>query len=228
MSTRDAFVDAAREYLREHPEELGRAMRSALGLRLGVPLAALRWLGRQAEKDGKLEDLSIDAVPPGLRVAASIDLMGTPIRARADVYIDRIVFNEAELTIAMRLEEIDLRLNGEANSPVGALIKSKALDLSNPGTLVAYLPDRSPILADAHENRITLDLMRDPKIGRNELVRTVVAVLTSFVTLHGVQTDEGHIDVAFRALPMGFGGAARAVRRHVVLPSIGRLLPGSR
>lgn len=201
-------------------------VRSALGLRLGVPLVALRWLGQQAEKSGKVEDLHIDSVPPGLRVAASIDLMGTPIRAKADLFIDRIVFSEDELTISLRLEEIDLRMNGDASTPVAALIKSKAIDLSNPGTLVSYLPDRPAILAEARENRIVLDLMRDPKIGENELIRSIVSVLTSFVTLHGVETDDNHVDVAFRALPEGIRGAARSVRRHVVLPSIGRLLPG--
>lgn len=201
-------------------------VRGAFGLRLGVPLVALRWLGQQAEKSGKVEDLHIDSVPPGLRVAASIDLMGTPIRAKADIYIDRIVFTDEELTVSLRLEEIDLRMNGEADTPVAALIKSKAIDLSNPGTLVSYLPNRPAILAEARENRIVLDLMRDPKIGENELIRSIVAVLTSFVTLHGVETDDNHVDVAFRALPSGIGGAARAVRRHVLLPSIGRLLPG--
>jgi len=220
-----AALDAARGYLRTHPDEITRALRNAIGMRIGVPIVALRWLGSQAEKTGKVADLKIDSVPPGLRAAASVDLMKTPIRAAATIFIDRIVFNEDELTVSMRVEDISLKLNGEAETPVAALIKSGALDLSSPGTLVGYMPNRSPVLAEAKDNRIVLDLMRDPKIGKNPLVRSAVAVLTSFVTLGGVETDDSHVDVRFRALPRGLRGAFSSVRKNIMLPGIGRLLP---
>ncbi|MGB5813418.1 MAG: hypothetical protein WBG86_22980 [Polyangiales bacterium] len=228
MPTPQEAVDAVRSYLRTHPEEIGRAVRSALGLRFGVPLAALRWLGAQAERAGKVEDFNVDSVPPGLRVSGNVDMMSTPIRASSIIYIERVVFNEEELTVALRFEEVALKLNGDSETPVAALIKSGALDLTNPGTLVAYMPGRSPILAEANGNRIVLDLMRDPKIGKNPLVRRAVSVLTSFVTLHGVESNPKHLDVAFRALPVGFGGAIRSVQKNIVQPSMSRFLPGSR
>ncbi|HSN83689.1 MAG TPA: hypothetical protein VLS88_13985 [Polyangiales bacterium] len=228
MPTPQETVDALRTYLRTHPEELGRAVRSALGLRFGVPLAALKWLGQQAERSGKVEEFQIDSVPPGLRLSGNLDLMNTPVRASAIIYIERVVFNDEELTLALRLEEVALKLNGESDTPVAALIKSGALDLSNPGTLVNFMPRRSPVLASANGNRIVLDLMRDPKIGKNPLVRRGVSLLTSFVTLHGVETDTRHLDIAFRALPVGFGGAVRSVRKNVVLPSMSRFLPRAR
>jgi hypothetical protein len=228
MPTPQETVDAVRSYLRVHPEELGRAVRSALGLRFGVPLAALRWLGQQAERSGKVEDFQIDSVPPGIRVSGNVDLMDTPLRAGSIIFVERVVFNDQELTIALRLEEVMLKLNGDSDSHIAALIKSGALDLSNPGTLVNFMPGRSPILAEANGNRIVLDLMRDPKIGKNPLVRRAVSLLTSFVTLHGVETDTKHLDIAFRALPSGLGGAAQSVRKNIVLPSMSRLLPRSR
>ncbi|MEM7435265.1 MAG: hypothetical protein AAF436_08955 [Myxococcota bacterium] len=228
MPTPQETVDAVRSYLRSHPEEIGRAVRSALGLRFGVPLAALRWLGGQAERSGKVEDFNIDSVPPGLRVSGNVDLMSTPIRASSIIFVERVVFNEAELTVALRLEEVSLKLNGESESPVAALIKSGALDLTNPGTLVNFMPGRSPVLAEANGNRIVLDLMRDPKIGKNPLVRRAVSLLTSFVTLHGVESNPKHLDIAFRALPVGFGGAVRSVRNNIVLPSMARILPRAR
>ncbi|MBW1761919.1 MAG: hypothetical protein JRG67_02780 [Deltaproteobacteria bacterium] len=228
MPTPQQTVDAVRSYLRTHPEELGRAVRSALGLRFGIPLAALRWLGQQAERSGKVEDFHIDAVPPGLRLSGNLDAMNTPIRASAIIFVERVVFNDEELTVALRLEEVMLKLNGESDSPVAALIKSGALDLSNPGTLVNFMPGRSPVLAEANGNRIVLDLMRDPNIGKNPLVRRAVSLLTSFVTLHGVETDTKHLDIAFRALPTGLGGAAQSIRKNIVLPSMSRLLPRAR
>ena len=228
MPTPQQTVDAVRSYLRMHPEELGRAVRSALGLRFGVPIAALRWLGQQAERSGKVEDFQIDSVPPGIRLSGNVDLMDTPLRAGAIIFVERVVFNDEELTVALRLEDVVLKLNGDSDSPVAALIKSGALDLSNPGTLVNFMPGRSPILAEANGDRIVLDLMRDPKIGKNPLVRRAVSLLTSFVTLHGVETDTKHLDIAFRALPTGLGGAAQSVRKNLVLPSMSRLLPRSR
>jgi len=228
MPTPQETVDAVRSYLRVHPEELGRAVRSALGLRFGVPLAALRWLGQQAERSGKVDDFHIDSVPPGLRLSGNVDAMNTPIRASAIIFVERVVFNDEELTVAIRLEEVMLKLNGESDSPVAALIKSGALDLSNPGTLLNFMPGRSPILAEANGNRIVLDLMRDAKVGKNPLVRRAVSLLTSFVTLHGVETDTKHLDIAFRALPTGLGGAAQSLRKNIVLPSMSRLLPRAR
>ena len=228
MATAQQALDTFRSFLRDHPEEVGRAVRNALGLRFGVPLAALRWIGAQAERAGKVEDFSLDAVPPGLKLAGNVDLMKTPVRAAATVFIERVVFTEDQLTIAIRLEDVTMKLNGDAETPVAMLIKSGALDLTNPGSMVAYMPGRSPILAEANGNRIVLDLMRDPKIGNNPLVRRAVSLLTSFVTLHGVETDPQHLDIAFRALPVGVGGAVRAVRKHVVLPSVALLLPRAR
>ena len=228
MPTPQQTVDAVRSYLRSHPEEIGRAVRSALGLRFGVPLAALRWLGEQAERTGKVEDFQIESVPPGIRLGGNLDLMNTPIRAGAIIFVERVVFNDEELTVALRLEEVQLKLNGDSDSPIAALIKSGALDLSNPGTLVNFMPNRSPVLAEANGNRIVLDLMRDPNIGKNPLVRRAVSLLTSFVTLHGVETDRKHLDIAFRALPSGLGGAVKSVRNNVVLPSMSRLLPRAR
>ncbi len=225
MVKAQAALDAARDYLRRNPDELGRAVRNALGLRVGVPIVALRWLARQAEKPGKLEDIVIDSVPPGLKIAASVDAMKTPLRISATLFIDRIIFTEEELTLAIRVENIGLKLVGEARTPLAAIIKSGALNLDNIGTLLGYMPDRPVIIAEANENRLVLDLMRDPKIGRNPLTRRIVAVLTSFVTLYGVQSDSSHLDVSFRALPSGLRGAARAVRSHLVLPSLGKLLP---
>jgi hypothetical protein len=228
MPTPQETVDAVRSYLRVHPEELGRAVRSALGLRFGVPLAALRWIGQQAERSGKVEDFHIDPVPPGLRLSGNLDAMNTPIRASAIIFVERVVFNDEELTVALRLEEVMLKLNGDSDSPVAALIKSGALDLSNPGTLVNFMPGRSPVVAEANGNRIVLDLMRDPNIGKNPLVRRAVSLLTSFVTLHGVESDTKHLDIAFRALPTGLGGAVQSLRKNLLLPSMSRFLPRAR
>ena len=225
MGTAQDALFAARSYLRDNPEELSRAVRNALGLRVGVPVAALRWIADFATKDGKARDVTIDPVPPGVKVGASVDAAGTPLRINATIYIERVQFTDSELTLALRVEGTKLQMDGEASTPVAALIKSGALDLSNLGTLIGFLPKRPPFLAEANGNRIVLDLMRHPKIGKNKLARHVIGYATSWFTLQSVETDRGHVDVSFRALPRGLRGAFRGVRRHLIQPSIGRLLP---
>ena len=225
MGLRQLALKAAREYLIDHPEEIYRTVRNAMGLRFGVPLAALRWLGRQAEASGKVQNLSIRARPPGIQVAADVDLMKTPVRATAVIFFERVALTEEELTFSIRLEDVALELNSDAATPVAMLIRSGALNLSRPGDLAAYLPQRPPVLVEAEGNRLTLDLMKDPKLGSDPRVRHAVGLLTSFVTVHNIETDPEHLDVVFRAFPKGLFTAAKAVKEHLVEPSLNRLLP---
>ena len=72
----------ATEYLKQHPEEILRALRGALGLRLGLPMDAIRYLVREFGGGSKApKDVVIEAAPPGVRVGLTIDAMGTPLRA---------------------------------------------------------------------------------------------------------------------------------------------------
>lgn len=231
MRTREVALSALTAYVRRNPGEVGRFIRSLIGLRLGVPIDLFRWLGEQAESSGKAEDIEVDAVPPGVRVAATVDLMKTVVRASAVVYVERMVLTGEQLRVEVRLENVALRLIGESDTPVAMLIKSGALDLSRPGNLVKHMPDLPPVLVEADGNRIVLDLMRHPKVGGNRGVRNAVSLATSLLTVHGVETDERHLDVSLRAFPDGIFHAAREVRRHLLVPGIRRarlFLPGSR
>lgn len=231
MLERDAVVFALSGYLRRHPGEVGRFIRSLIGLRLGVPIDLFRWLGEQAESSGKAEDIEVDSVPPGVRVAATVDLMKTVVRASAVVYIERMVLTGEQLRVEVRLENVALKLVKDADTPVAMLIKSGALDLSKPGNLVKHMPDLPPVLVEAEGNRIVLDLMRHPKIGGSRSVRNAVSLATSLLTVHGVETDDSHLDVSFRAFPDGVFHAAREVRRNLIAPGLRRarlLLPGAR
>jgi hypothetical protein len=229
--SREAPLQATLRYLRRHPGEVARVLRSLIGLRLGVPIDAFRWLAEQAEQSGKAEDVRVDAEPPGVKIQATVDLMRTRVRAHAILYVDRMVLNGEKLRIELRLQEVKLALAEDSDSPVAMLIKSGALDLSRPGNLVKHMPDLPPVLVEAHDDKIVLDLMKHPKIGGDKRARNLISLVTSVLTVHGVETDEDHFDVSLRALPEGLFHAARQVRRHVVLPSIRRarlLLPSFR
>jgi hypothetical protein len=230
MLGRQAVLNAATTYLRTHPEEITRMFRNAIGLRFGVPIAGLRWLADQSDGQGP-RDVEIDPDPPGVRMAATLDLMGTVVRAKTTVYIERIRASAEELRLEVRLEGTKLDVLGDGESPVAALIKSGALDLTKSGNLAAHLPKLNRLLGESTGNRLVIDLMKHPKLAKNRLLRRAVGLVSSFVTVHGVESDEGHLDVLLRAFPRGVGGAARAVRDHLFTdgpPWFKGMLPGRR
>jgi len=222
MSIASMALSAAGNYLRRNPGELSRAIRNLIGLRAGVPVDALRWLMEQAAKGGKIQDPVITEVPPGLRVTANVDLMKTPVRASAVVYIDRVRLDAEQIRLDVRLEEIWVEVIGDSHTPVAALLRSGALDLSKPGELAKYM-DLPPVIVEARDNRLSLDLMREKRIGENPIVRQALAILTPIITMHGIETDDDHLNIIFRALPQGVGRAASALRTHLFQPGIRRV-----
>ena len=84
------LLSAATTYLRRNPDELVRATLNAGRLRFGLPIAALRWLAGQAKGKKAPKDIELGAVPPALRLSATVDAMGTSLRAGANVEIDEV------------------------------------------------------------------------------------------------------------------------------------------
>ncbi len=213
MPDKKAMVGAASGYLRRNPGEILRAAKNAVGLRFGVPLDALRWLAGQAKGKKAPRDVSIEAVPPGIRAGAIVNLSGTDVRASAVVYIEDVLLSATELRFEIRLSNVELRLvDSSSESPVATLLKSGALDLSKPGNLAAFMPKRPAMLVEAHDDRIVLDLMKHPKLAANGKLGRLVDALTAFMTVRGIETDPEHLDVQLRAFPRGVGGAIEALR----------------
>ena len=213
MPDKKAMVEAAGGYLKRHPEELLRAMKNAAGLRFGVPIDALRWLAGQVKGRKAPKDVAVEAVPPGIRASAIIDLAGTSVRAAATVFIERVHLGSSELRFELRLKDVKLELTDpNAETPVAALLKSGALDLSKPGNLAAFMPKRPAMLVDAHDDVIVLDVMKHPKLADNAKAQRLIDAVTAFVTVKGIETDREHLDVLLSALPRGVAGAVAAVR----------------
>ena len=212
MPDKKAMVWAMGGYLKNHPEELVRVAKNAVGMRFGVPLDALRWLAGQVRGKKAPKEVRLTAVPPGIRASAIVDLAGTAVRAAATVFIERVALSEEELRFELRLSDVDLRLVDDASeSPVATLLKSGALDLSKPGNLAAFMPKRPAMLVDAAEDRITLDLRKHPKLATAGAEKVLRAVLP-LIILAGIETDTDHLDFVVRPLPSGVGDAVSALR----------------
>jgi hypothetical protein len=65
--------------------------------------------------------------------------------------------------------------------------------------------------------------MKSPKFRNNRILRHAIGLLSSLVTVYGIQTESEHLDVVLRALPRGGFGAADAVQEHVVEPGLRRV-----
>jgi hypothetical protein len=207
------LLKTAGSYLKEHPEEILRAVRGAVGLRFGVPIDALRWLVRELGGGKRApKDVVIESAPPGIRIAATVDAMGTTLRASLVMTVEELGVTTDQIRIAARISEMSLKVLSEGESPLSGLIKSGALDLSKPGNLVAFMPKRPAALIDAKDDRIVVDLMKVEKIASNPRLRRALAVVTPVVGVKAIKTKDDHLDVYFRADLGGVPAAWAAVQ----------------
>ena len=209
-----ALLSAAADFLRKNPEEVVRAAKNAAGLRFGVPLAALRYLASQAKPSKKMpKDIELATAPPALRLSATVDAMGTALRAHAAVKVDEVSISPESVRIGIRLKDVKLALLDEASdSPVATLVKSGALDLSKPGNLVKFIPKRPAAIVEAEGDRVVLDLMKVKSLAESSRVKRALAVISPLVGIRAIETDGDHLYVALRATPSGLLQAIEAIR----------------
>jgi hypothetical protein len=139
--------------------------------------------------------------------------MGTPLRASFVVYIESTRVNASELRFEVRIKDVSVKvLDDKGDSPLAGLLKSGALDLSQPGNLVGFLPKRPAVLVEAEGDRLVIDLKKHPKL-QNKKVERLLQILTPLVTVRSVTTDPDHVDIALGAFPEGLSEAVSAVRR---------------
>jgi hypothetical protein len=197
------------DYLRLHPGELLRALRNARHRRVGIPVAALQWLVREltSKSSDGARDVEIHPSPPGLRVDATIEQMGTLIRGSCVIVVERVELGACSVRLELRLRNVQVKLVDESvQTPLAALIRSETLDLSRVASLVAYLPSRPSALVEAVEDRLVVDLLKIPRIANDSRLRQVIALAATVLAVETVVTDADHLDVGFRPFPNGLGG----------------------
>ncbi len=208
-----AILAAAKSYLKEHPEELLRAAKGVLGLRLGVPLDAFRYFARELAGGKKMpKDIEIESAPPGLRIAMTVDAVGTTLRVSLVVYIEEIRVTADEIRVGTRISDLTLKVLDGFQTPVAALVQSGALDLSKPGNLVAFIPKRPPMIVDAKDDRIVIDVLKVPKLADNKRIRKALSVTTPVLSVRAIKSKDDHLDVHLGASLGGLPDAVAAAR----------------
>ena len=206
----------AGNYLKSHPEEIWRAVKGAAGLRFGLPMDALRYLIRELATGEKApKDIVIEAAPPGLRASLTVSAMGTPLRVSLIVFVEEIEITLSSMRFVVRLADLTLKVLGDANTPIAGFIKSGALDLSKPANLVNIMPKKPAVLVDAKDDRVTLDLMKLPKIAENPRVKRALPVALPVVGLSAIQTKDDHLDLHLKLRVSGVPEAIAAARSAV-------------
>ncbi|WP_045119286.1 hypothetical protein [Haliangium ochraceum] len=208
-----AALRSAGRFVSRNPIALVTMARHALGLRVAVPLDALRWFIANTPPSRRAPtDITITARPPAIHVGATVDLMDTKVRASAAIRVEEMRIQPAELRVSLRLSDVQMHVIGESSSPVAGLIKSGALDLSKPGNLANFMPKKPDVLIEAKDDRLVLDLMKNPKIRSNEKLTKILATLTPVVGVNALRTEGDYLILGLKATPSGFGQALNAAR----------------
>ena len=208
-----AALKSGFDYLRKNPGEIFYLARQAAGLKVVIPLDALRWAvehlvtGKRAPKD-----IVIGFKTPALTIAATVDLMGTEVRAAAAITVDQLELSADALRVTIRLGDVALKVMSEAATPVAALIKSGALDLSKPGNLANYLPKKPPALVEAKDDKLVIDLLRVPKLAENFRLRRLLGVVTPVLEVKELRVEDDHILITWRPRPSGLVEAVNAIK----------------
>jgi hypothetical protein len=209
-----AALRSASRFLVKNPTTMLSMARHALGMRIAVPLDSLRWFIANTPPSKKApQDVTINAKPPAVVLGATIDLMGTTVRASAAITIDTIEIGPDSLRVSLRLADVTLKVLGESFTPVAGLIKSGALDLSKPGNLAKFMPKKPAVLVEAHDDIIVIDLMQNPRFAENDKVRGVLGTLTPVVQVSGLSTEGDFLILQLRASPFGLPRALNAARQ---------------
>ncbi len=208
-----AALRSAGRFIASNPTTVLSMARHALGMRIAVPLDAVRWFIANTPPSRKApQDVTVLARPPPIALGAPIDLLGTTVRANASIKIEQLEVAPEQLKVKIRLSNVDLKVLGEAATPVAALIKSGALDLSKPGNLLKFAPKKPDVLVEAQDDIMVVDIMRNPKVRQNAKVRRVLETLTPVVNVIGITTDGDFLVLQLRATPLGFPRALNAAR----------------
>jgi hypothetical protein len=208
-----AALRSAGRFVVKNPTTMLSMARHALGMRVAVPLDAIRWFIANTPPSRKApQDVTLATKPPAISLGATIDLMGTTVRAGAAIRVDRIEIGEETFKVALRISDVTMKVLGESATPVAGLIKSGALDLSKPGNLAKFMPKRPAVLVEAHDDVVVLDLMQNPKFAANDRVRKLLGTVTPVLQVSSMTTDGDFLVLQLKASPFGLPRAFNAAR----------------
>src|SRR3569623_1989387 len=131
LPLRAALRSAGRFMVKNPTTKLSMA-RHALGMRIAVPLDSLRWfIANTSPSKKEPQDITITPRPPAIGLGATIDLMGTPVRAGASIRIEQIEVSDHKFKVPHPLGDVTMKVLGESFTPVAGLIRAARTIISS-------------------------------------------------------------------------------------------------
>lgn len=201
-------IQSGLAYLASHPEYLVRCVINAARMRIGVPMHAINWLAHKFGGRKLPPDLALTSEPPGIRVSATLEVMGTRMALAATLTVEQILFSLGSVRVELRVRDLSIRPEGD--SPMVQMLSM--MDLSKPGDLLNFMPMRPPMILDAQGDLFILDLMKLPRLAKNEQAQRIIAALSEVVAIREFGTEDDLLVVGLRAMPLGIVSALSHLR----------------
>lgn len=212
LPIRSALRSASR-FVARNPLSMLTVAKHAVNMRVAIPLDALRWVISNTPPSKKAPtDVSITARPPAIQVGATVEMMGTKLRASTTIAVEELRVFPEEFSVRLRLKDTDMKVLDRSETPIAGLIRSGALDLSKPGNLVKFMPQKPALLVEAKDDYVVLDLLQLPKIANNYRLRKVLQRVTPVMSVAALGTDGDFLVLSLRATPSGLPRALAAAR----------------
>lgn|GEM_PF-2395867 len=214
-----------KETRRPAPARALHLLVQALGGRLSIPLSLIR------ERMARLSDevsLEIEPASPGLRVRGRAHALGAPIAFAARIDADGIHVQGDRRTVRIRLSEVELSTNESAPGPLADAIRNGLIDTHNPATLIGNMTSLPEMVIEAKGQDVLIDLMRLPRIARDEMLRATLAAATSYLCVREIRVVDDAIELRLALLPGGPKEAALSTARAALTPAVRFLWPQGR
>ncbi len=195
-------------YIAANPSYLIRSAVNAARMRIGVPLDGVKWLLEKAARGKLPPDLTLEAVPPGLRVSATANVMGAAMFVSAVISVEQVVLGVDSLRVSLRVRE--LAIKPPPDSPIGGMLA--VMDLTKPGDLMGFMPMKPAMILSAQGDLFVLDLLKLPKLAKNPLARRIIAALSEVLTVKELGTESDLLVLGLGAIPLGFMAAIGHLR----------------
>ncbi len=211
MDTLGSAVRSASRFIVQNPGKVLTLARHAAGLRVAIPLDALRWaIGEFVNSPKAPSDIVVSARPPAVHLGSTVDLMGNKLRASSAIEVLTLVIGGADMKLTIRLSDVQARVLGDQNVPIAKLLGG--LDMSNLENLLRFVPKKPPMLVGVKGNVLELDLMKVPKIADNAQLLKALRAVTPVLTVAHIDTEDDLLVLHMRATPSGVGQSLAAVR----------------
>lgn len=205
IDPKDALRTAGR-YLQQNPDVLKKLATNARDFKLTIPLDAFRYVAKKAEgKKNAPRDVVVEATPPGLTIRGLVAVMGTTLKFSATIRVDDVSVTQQEVRFQVKLSDVKVGVEGDGSSPVAALIKSGVLDLSKPGNIARYMPNRPASIVEAEDDHVVIDLMREEKLTKNPKFSRAIALVTPVLGVRKIGTEGDSLVVSLLPRREGVG-----------------------